>query len=384
MPEPTAGRLPSLTGMRWAAALLVFGLHAYSFLDLAVPHHRQVAKFLCDGGDLGVSFFFVLSGFVLAWSARPGDPARRFWRRRFARIYPSHLVALLFALGCLLVTDRLAQVSTERLLTGALLVQAWSRDPHTYLGINPVTWSLSCEATFYLCFPALYALLRRAGTERLRLAAVALVALVWLFPVLASVVAPGSEHWMVYVWPLTRLAEFVLGIVLALLVRAGAWRGPGLALATAGYVASYLTAAWLPAEFRDTSGTIVAVSLLIPAGAMADLRGTRSFWRHPYLVRLGEVSFAFYLVHYMTIDTADVLLGRERAWPTPQAVAVAGALLLLSCVLAVLLHRYVELPGVRLLSGSRRPAPVPRVIPAASGAPAAGTTRAPDAPAPRG
>jgi peptidoglycan/LPS O-acetylase OafA/YrhL len=50
----------------------------------------------------GVSFFFVLSGFVLTWSARPDDIATGFWRRRIARIYPVHLVT---AGGARLPTD---------------------------------------------------------------------------------------------------------------------------------------------------------------------------------------------------------------------------------------------------------------------------------------
>lgn len=83
----TVVRLDSLTGMRWWAAFFVF---AYHMGNLAPFKGQSLMNF----GYTGVSFFFVLSGFVLTWSARPRVGARQFWWRRVARIWPSHMVAL--------------------------------------------------------------------------------------------------------------------------------------------------------------------------------------------------------------------------------------------------------------------------------------------------
>src|SRR3712207_2880383 len=85
--------LPSLTGMRFVAAFMVFCGHAMAenlFGDDSV--NRALVNPALAGSFTGVSFFFVLSGFVLTWSARDDDTKRRFWRRRFWRIYPVHLV----------------------------------------------------------------------------------------------------------------------------------------------------------------------------------------------------------------------------------------------------------------------------------------------------
>ena len=76
-------RLDSLTGLRWLAALLVFGNHA---LVVAEGTALDAARPLMRAGVVGVSFFFVLSGFVLAWSNSTAVPATTFYRRRFARI----------------------------------------------------------------------------------------------------------------------------------------------------------------------------------------------------------------------------------------------------------------------------------------------------------
>ena len=80
-------RLPSLTQLRWVAAFLVFLAHArnlglFGTGDLG----RRYAPWAFGGGSIGVSLFFVLSGFVIAWSARPHDRPTAFWLRRFARI----------------------------------------------------------------------------------------------------------------------------------------------------------------------------------------------------------------------------------------------------------------------------------------------------------
>lgn len=343
-----APQLLSLTGLRFAAALLVFGVHAYSFIPLAEHGDRLVAKLLFDAGDLGVSFFFVLSGFVLTWSARPGRPVWRFWHNRVVRIYPAHLVALAFAIGCLAVSGRIGKVNTETLITGGLLIQSWYPSDAIYLGINAVTWSLSCEMAFYLCFPVLHAGLRRLGPAALYATAAGLCAAVWLMPVVADLaVAPEHQRWFVYVFPLTRMLEFALGIALARLVATGVWYGPGLPLASGIFVTNYLMVDWLPAAGRDTAAVIVAIALLVPAAATADLRGAPSPWRHPFVVRLGEMSYAFYLVHLVTIVAVTTLIDRAGPWPLPYAVALGGALLVLAYGIAAGIYTWVETPALR-------------------------------------
>ncbi|HEY8533470.1 MAG TPA: acyltransferase [Micromonospora sp.] len=341
-----------MTGLRCAAALLVFAVHAYSMIKLADPGERRVAQIVADAGDLGVSFFFVLSGFVLTWSARTGLRVWRYWRARFARVYPAHLVALALALAGLAVTDRVPPAINELLLKTVLLIQAWDPREYVYLALNPVTWSLSCEVAFYLAFPLLHAGLRRVGSAGLWGLALLLVAGVWLMPALAEVaLAPEYRRWFVYAFPLSRMLEFTLGIVLARLVITGAWRGPGLRLALLLWVGNYLIVNWLPAATRDTAGTIVATALLIPAAARADLTGGWSMWRGRVMQHLGEVSYAFFLVHLTVVVTAMHLIGADRTWPLPAALGLAVAFLLLSYALAVPLHRWVERPAMRWLAG---------------------------------
>src|SRR5689334_25372956 len=101
----TSARLPSLTGLRFVAALLVFvhhSSHLMVFSDTAITEaYGQLAR---NAASIGVSFFFVLSGFVLTWSVQPGDTAPRFLRRRFFKIFPNHVVVYVVALLLLLAS----------------------------------------------------------------------------------------------------------------------------------------------------------------------------------------------------------------------------------------------------------------------------------------
>jgi peptidoglycan/LPS O-acetylase OafA/YrhL len=162
------------------------------------------------------------------------------------------------------------------------------------------------------------------------------------------------EYWFVYVFPVTRALEFVLGMVLARIVRAGLWVRLRLwqagVLAVIGYVAS----GYLPGTFGYVAGTVVPLALLIPAVAVADLTGTRSPWRGRTAVFLGEISFAFYLVHQVVIRVVEARLGPHEVG-LAGAIGLSVALLGASVGLAWLLHRLVERPAQRRLS---RPRPV--------------------------
>ncbi|SNS59520.1 Peptidoglycan/LPS O-acetylase OafA/YrhL, contains acyltransferase and SGNH-hydrolase domains [Asanoa hainanensis] len=366
-----SSRLPSLTGLRFAAALLVFGVHAYSFIPVGGFAH-DLGHLLLDPGDLGVSFFFVLSGFVLTWAAKGGSarPLGRFFAGRVLRIYPAYVVALALAVASKWVGDladpvgnRMNQVNGHNLTTSLFLVQAWYPDDVTYLGINPVAWSLSCEIAFYAAFPLLLPLLRRLTGRALAGAAAFFVVLGLLMPLIAHLfVDPAYQRWFVYVLPATRAVEFALGITLALLVRSGAWRGPGLPLASALFAANYLVVNLLPHQVRDTAAVLATTALLIPAAATADLTGARSIWRHPVLVRLGDASYAFFLVHLTIVTTAMTILGRSHDYPAWQAMSLGMGFLVVSYAVALPLHRYVEAPAMRLLRrrGSRAPIPAQR------------------------
>ncbi|UFR00536.1 acyltransferase [Streptomyces sp. Go40/10] len=365
-PAPAAPpSLPSLTGLRWMAALLVFGLHVHNFGWFGGTGGRLVS-WAFGAGATGVSFFFVLSGFVLTWSARPRDRATAFWRRRVARIYPVHLATLAVALLMACTLAHQPRPTAKQALANALLLHSWWQP--WWQTLNPVSWSLACEAFFYAAFPLLFLLLRRLGARGSAalggLSVAAVLVLAWA----------DAHHWWthsIYSFPAARLPEFVLGAVTARLVLLGRWRGPGLEGSLALAVIGYFLVPQVTPGYSATVCTLAGFALLIPAAAVADLHGLPSLWRHRRMVRLGELSFAFYMIHLLVLRAATELLGRKPHFGALAGLAVTTAAFAVSLGLSWALYEGVERPARRLLLRRRRPPHDPDPVPARREVPAA-------------
>lgn len=343
VPVPPRTRLASLTSLRAVAALLVFGFH----VNLA-PLAPLTAQ-----GRLGVSFFFVLSGMLLGLSWTPGTAARTFWRRRAARLYPAYLVAMLAGL----VVSHVLGTELGRPgagLLALLLVQSWVPDAGVYYVWNPVAWSLSTETFFYLLFPLLAPLVLRLGARATRWLRVGCVGVVVALGAWASVALPDTfaqpnsvTAWAVYVAPISRLPEFVLGLTLVAAVRG---RRVPVPRWVAGVVvlAAYLVAGLDPTGFGIAAVTVVPIALLLVVSAQADAAGERSVLHRRALVLAGEASYCFYLVHHLVIRLVGHLLPAGAPPGTGPVLC-----LVVSAGLAWLLHTRVEVPLDRRLGGRR-------------------------------
>ncbi|GAA3435764.1 acyltransferase family protein [Kutzneria kofuensis] len=345
------GRLPSLTGLRWVAAFLVFGMHVRNFGFFGPGPAANVMATVFQAGGTGVSFFFILSGFVLMWSSRPKDTALGFLRRRVARIYPVHLVCVAIALVLALTIGSEMVPTAGQLVTNVLLLHSWSPDYAYYQSLDPVSWSLVCELLFYVSFP-LFGRLARHLQARGAVVFAAVSALAVIAVPIAVTVHPIS--WPIYFFPLARLGEFTLGIALARLVMLGRWHGPGLDVALGVTLIGYFVVPALPGAFGNTFCTLLGFSLLIPAAATADLRGTHSVWRQPVMERLGEWSFSFYMVHVMVLSAVKTLLPGTISLSAPAGLVVVLAMFGVSLGLSWALFTFVETPGRKLIAGGRR------------------------------
>jgi peptidoglycan/LPS O-acetylase OafA/YrhL len=233
-----------------------------------------------------------------------------------------------------------------------MLMSSWNPawDP-----MRTVSWSLACEAFFYLIFPALLAVLRRCATGIvITMAAVSAISVV----LLPWVNVHFGLEWPIF-FPPARLPEFVLGTALGTLVLRGVWRGPGLTGATILTVAGYFLTHYVPDAFTYSSCTIGGLALLIPAGAQADLSHSPSPWRRPALVWFGKVSFSFYMVHIMVMGIGERLFSANPGFKALPALAAAIGGFLVSLIWAWILYECIELPGRRLILGNRRPSTTP-------------------------
>jgi peptidoglycan/LPS O-acetylase OafA/YrhL len=388
--------LPSLTGLRFLAALAVFVCHTAATSNLIPPFtpvvpftnqhldavYNQVAF---NGGFVGVSFFYVLSGFVLTWSTKEGERARSFWRRRVLKIYPNHFVTFVVCM----VLFGWAITPAAQWVPNLLLVQAWSPDAATRGAVNSPSWSLCCELLFYVLFPFLIKPLRRIAENRLWFWAGGLflvmlaIALFNKFAVPSLLPDPtvtgplpstgpgsatGPQYWIGYFLPVSRLFEFLLGVVAARIVLAGKWpRAIRVLPAAVLLAAAYALSVFLSAPFTFDVTTVIPIVLLIGAVAASDVGGRSRVFNTRGWIWLGEISFAFYLCQGITLLWARYAMGGAQYGVVP-GILLLLALFVATLITAALLHRYVEAPIMRKWSRSSRSRSVPGnpAVPAAS------------------
>jgi len=342
---------------------MVFLFHSTFVYPFAAPGAQKTTTVLFGpGGFGGVTFFFVLSGFVLAWAVRPTDTARVFWRRRFFKIYPNHLLTFLAAAVLIVGVGNLASHGQDALLQ-VLLLQSWHPDLPVRGGFNPVAWSLSCEALFYFAFPFLNKLIDKIRPERLWFATILSAAAVVSLPSFAMLLPAGQlfppgfsswELWFVYNLPPAQLLTFVFGIFMAKLVLTGRRIPFTLGGAVALAVGAYFVTPLFGPVYQFTAITLVPIGLVIAAAAKADVAKQKTFLGSRVMVWLGEVSFAFYVWHYLVIATGHKVLGAGADWSTPTTIAVMVLLLAVALGLSWATFTFLERPIMRRFATSRR------------------------------
>jgi peptidoglycan/LPS O-acetylase OafA/YrhL len=117
------------------------------------------------------------------------------------------------------------------------------------------------------------------------------------------------------------------------------------------------------ALFQVAVTSTIPLSMVIAAGARADLAGHRTWLSRPLVRWLGKISFAFSMVHALIVSYGHLLLG-GGSWSTPMAFAVVLLLFETTVVAAYLLHRFVEEPLMSRFGVPRRsrgPVTVPPV-----------------------
>jgi peptidoglycan/LPS O-acetylase OafA/YrhL len=315
-------KLDALTSMRFvAAAMIVIGHASLVFGSIGIQIPVPTGQ--------GVSFFFVLSGFILAYNypnLANASQIRHFYLARFARVWPLHAFTCILWIGLIYKFDRTYFPGLEgvgRLLANIFLLQAWVPFKDWSLSFNGVSWSLSAEFFFYACFPFLIAAWKRSWHWLFLGQVFVVVAMVsighfWSLP-------PEDEYrgigllGVLYFNPLVRILEFTIGITTAQIVRqvSGArisissWQWFVLELAAIlGVVMSLLSAASF-SGLSNTLGTSVAYyftreglwlfwAILIGVFALSHGPITRLLSAR-FPVFLGEISFSLYLCHSLTI-----------------------------------------------------------------------------------
>ncbi len=282
----------------------------------------------------------MLSGFILMYNygARftvglAGEQVRAFYVARFARVYPLHLLTFLIAAALfapLQLSDRTlfpfppAAPTVANTTAQLTLLQSWSPNPKFFSSFNTVSWTISDEAFFYAAFPLIAALVMRSRLPVLRTVTLAL-AVVWIAVVyaiwtLGSKNGVASGFWLYQIFPLFRLFDFFAGVSLGAMLMKAATVKRGLAAGTVMECFALLgvgvTVAIVPAigdAFKYSLWFLPCFSFIIYTFARGEGR-LAQLLSLPALVYLGELSFAFYMLHELIVRFWYWKMGLSLPW----------------------------------------------------------------------
>jgi peptidoglycan/LPS O-acetylase OafA/YrhL len=203
----------SLTGLRFLIALYVFVFHIHIRWPI---FDNFVLVEIANQGAIGMTFFFVLSGFILSYTYNSDLKVSSYFRSRLARIYPIYILAAILTLPWLVLPGYIGKNPsffevTFLLAVGLLLLQAWF--PPTFSRWNNGgSWSISVEVFFYFCFPALKKIIDkqdRRDSFYFLFSGYSMILVISL-----SVYVYQSEGMSIaYSMPIFRLFEFVIGML---------------------------------------------------------------------------------------------------------------------------------------------------------------------------
>ncbi|GAA2623867.1 acyltransferase [Actinomadura fulvescens] len=340
-------RLRALDGMRIIAALMVCFYHytgrggtvseSWGESPRALfPDLSSIAVY----GNLGVEFFFVISGFVICmscWGRSLGD----FFRSRVSRLYPAYWVAIVLVTAASLVLPAVAKpVRLDEFLVNLTMLQQ-PAGAHRVLG---VCWTLWVELRFYLLF-ALFVVWRGATYRR-----VVLFCCLWL---VAGVLTRGTDLEILREITVDSYAPFFTGgLALYLIHRYGSdlllW---GIVVISWLLGQYYVTGdMWSPDATGSFAQRSPYVILLVVTLAFASVAAVALGWFRwagwRWLTTAGALTYPFYLIHEHLGWFAIRVLHRKLdvAAPVTLLATIAGMLLL-----AYAIHRLVERPGGKLL-----------------------------------
>ena len=350
-----------IDAMRGFAALLVAYFHCRQIEWVGMQAFHQAAghtfnfdtlaaylTFPIAWGSAGVPIFFVISGYCIHRSAAlrlAGNPAYRldaanFWARRFARIYPVLLAALLLTLALDSVSLNMPPVSHKirEIGIGAFLVNLFSLQGvagKTY-GSNGALWTLSLEVQFYAIYPLLFALRRRIGMTSV-LAVVAVVNVVS-----ADVLERHDIQFFTSYWFSWTLGAWIADAKAhsARQTRSSAW----LYVFAAAFIALGCAAFRFGQYGAFQLWALGFAFYLYRALERGNGNGNgRDGWIMRLLSRFGDFSFSLYLIHLPIFVLLSSLLFRSSLqmsiWPS-------FGYMLVAVPAAYVFYRLVELPAM--------------------------------------
>lgn len=339
--------LNTLTSLRFFFAFFVFLSHL-AFIKTDNMIYNWLQRNIFSEGYLGVSFFFILSGFVLSYSNQKKFIAKSFNRKNFYlarifRIYPLHLLSFLAALLFSIYAG--LDLDINRVLANLFLVQSFIPDMDFLNTLNGPSWSISNEMFFYTCFPFLFLAILKNKKSFL----IAFIVISLLFVASVPYIDQNVSKLVYYFNPFTRILDFTLGIILYYIYNnlrtktISSKAGTMLEfLSLLIFILFFASHNFIDKTYRYSMYYWVSMSSIILAFSLQKGYISRIL-KNKYLVYLGEISFAFYMIHLLLIQL-------YQSFNLPVHFIITPSILLtVTTLLSALIFEYFEKPVNRYL-----------------------------------
>ncbi|SEA49842.1 Peptidoglycan/LPS O-acetylase OafA/YrhL, contains acyltransferase and SGNH-hydrolase domains [Flavobacterium gillisiae] len=299
-----------LTSLRFFFAFMIF-VHHMTFLAKSKSSTlRWIHESILKEGYIGVSFFFILSGFILAYNYRDSMLNKKisksnFYIARIARIYPLHILTLLIAVPITIQNVNFElSLWFKQLFFNLTLTQSFVPIKKIYFSFNSPSWSISNELFFYLLFPFLILLISKL--KILKYSKSLLIPFLLLLPILMLLIPPIYYKNLFYVNPFFRVFDFIIGILLFELylkikdkkkvINFNILEFGSILLLVVFFifhsqlplVVRYSIYYWLPMSF-------LILVFAFQKGLLSRLLSNNT------LILLGEISFGFYMFHQLVL-----------------------------------------------------------------------------------
>jgi peptidoglycan/LPS O-acetylase OafA/YrhL len=372
-PPPGNPRFPLFDGLRAIAVLAVLVTHTalLSGANQLAWYGKYTARL-----DVGVTIFFLISGFLLYrpfaaahLDGRDGPRVRDYARRRVLRIVPAYWLAL----TVLAIYPGLLQMWTGHSWIYYLFLQDY-RAEWTFGGLQPA-WSLAIEAAFYVALPFVAYGLRRAGARMDRAGRVWLeAAVIGALGVASFALRALTTTGVLHITLLGTFDWFALGMLLAVASAALAQREPR----AVQFLRRWPSSAWLVALalfwFTSTQlglgGSLfvrvttaqsiaqhalygaIAFFLLLPAVFGGDADGVpRRVLRNRVVAWLGLISYGIFLWHH---PIALELTSNRDLFGSFRMLGITGATFAIAVTCAAISYYALERPILRFKDGLPR------------------------------
>jgi len=366
--------ITSLTALRFFAAAMIVWCHTLYGLKLS----NEVTIF---GLVQGVSLFFVLSGFVLTYVYGGGfadwKAVLRFYGARIARVWPAHAatnILFMLSLPSMVWLHARPMSFLAIAIMNFLMLHSLGPYPRYFNSLNTPSWSISTEFCYYLLFPLLIQVFRRKWYVCALICVSALAASLVLafvcnwFP--ENVESMRLISWLLTINPLARLFEFLLGMIACKAMfkykDALAHRTvlvTCLELFAIGLLAVAVISAGSLRELEYTSHSqfirplalwgslcdgcvpdaLLIFALSLQSGLVARVLSLS------YLVKLGDISYSIYLLHYPILLWFQVYLTGTSKLEAQTTIFVYWVVLI---VVSRQMHKYIEMPARKAIKNA--------------------------------